>query len=97
MEMTANRTRAACAAIGAATVFFAGCSKPREKFDTIRPARVMTVRAAMGEDVALNTLPVAVPLVSMALAFKYWFSVQRNGIVARTLLIGVSLALRLAP
>lgn len=51
--MTANRTRAACAAMAAAMVFFAGCTKPPEKTDTIRPARVMTVRAATGEDVML--------------------------------------------
>lgn len=51
--MTANRTRAACAAIAAAMIFSAGCSKPSEKTDTIRPARVMTVRAATGDDVML--------------------------------------------
>lgn len=71
----------------------------------------MIVRAATGEDlmlfagdvrpryessVALNTLLVAVSLIFMALAFKYWFSILGNGIVAGTLLIGVSLALRLA-
>ena len=45
---------------------------------------------------ALTTLLVAVPLIYLALAFKYWFSVPRNGIIAGALLIGVSLALRLA-
>lgn len=34
-----------------AIVLSAGCSKPPEKSDTLRPARVMTVRAATGEDV----------------------------------------------
>jgi membrane fusion protein, multidrug efflux system len=53
MGMTANRMRAACAAVAAATVFFAGCSMPPEKADTTRPARVMTVRTATGEDVML--------------------------------------------
>ena len=38
--------------------------------------------------VALNTLLVAGPLIFAALAFKYWFSVPRNWIIAGTLLIG---------
>ena len=45
---------------------------------------------------AFNTLLVAVPLIYVTLAFKYWFSVPRNGIVAGTVLIGISLAMRLA-
>ena len=49
--MTANRARAACAAMAAAMVFLAGCSKPPEKTETIRPARVITVRAATGDDI----------------------------------------------
>jgi hypothetical protein len=52
--------------------------------------------AYLKSSAALNTLLVAVPLIFTALAFRYWFSVPRNGIVAGTLLIAVSLALRLA-
>ena len=53
-------------------------------------------RAYLNSSVALNTLLVAVPLVFVALAFKYWFSVPRNGVVAGTLLIAGSMAMRLA-
>ena len=45
--------------------------------------------------VALNTLLIGVPLIFAAPAFKYWFSVPRKGIIAGTLLIGLSLAVRL--
>ena len=51
--------------------------------------------AYLKSSVALNTLLVAVPLIFTALAFKYWFSVPRKGILAGTLLIGLSLAMRL--
>lgn len=51
--------------------------------------------AYLKSSVALNTLLVGVPLIFPALAFKYWFSVPRKGIIAATLLIGLSLAARL--
>jgi hypothetical protein len=51
--------------------------------------------AYLKSSVALNTLLVGVPLIFLALALKYWFSIPRNGILVGTMLIGTSLALRL--
>lgn len=52
--MTATHARAArAAAFAVVAAVLAGCAKPPEKTDTVRPARVMTVRAATGEDVMI--------------------------------------------
>ena len=52
--MTTMRARAArAAAFAVAVTMLAGCAKPPEKTDTVRPARVMTVRAATGEDMMI--------------------------------------------
>ncbi len=44
--------------------------------------------------VALNVLLVAVPLIFLGLAIRYWFFAPRNGIVLATSLIILSLFLR---
>ncbi|MGH6628359.1 MAG: LIC_13387 family protein [Nevskiales bacterium] len=52
--------------------------------------------AYLRSSVVLNILLVAVPLVFLALALKYWFYAPRNGIILATALIILSLLLRTA-
>jgi hypothetical protein len=47
--------------------------------------------------IALNILLLAVSLAYLVLAVKYWFSVPRNGIMLATILIVLSMALRMTP
>ena len=52
--------------------------------------------AYLKSSVALNTLLIGVPMVFLALALKYWFSIPRNWILAVSMLIGTSFMLRWA-
>lgn len=51
--ITTHARAASAAAFAIAASLLAGCARPPEKTDTVRPARVMTVRAATGEDVMI--------------------------------------------
>jgi len=51
--------------------------------------------AYLSASIALSVILLLFPLSYLALAVKYWFNAPRNGILAATILIALSIALRM--